>query len=145
MLTSMKLDKSTQPSKWCVFKSITKYALSSDRINIFKRCSLRVRIIVLESFMQHLSSLHLIEFRSTVIFLSPRIKYVSIHRKPKRILICETQSHVQFIWIQNWDWRMDVTNIFPVITILAPPGAAARITKTKIKIDLFVCNLNYDT
>ena len=67
---------------------------------------------------------HLIEFRSTVIFLSPRIKYVSIHRESERDLICKTQvtfNLFEFTILRcpcRLRWRMDVTNISPQITIL---------------------------
>ena len=84
---------------------------------------------VVQGFASLIFRLHLIEFRSTAIFLSPRIKYVSIHRESKRDLICKTQSHVQFIWIQDWGWRMEVTNISSAITSLAH----VHVTKTKTK------------
>ena len=108
---------------------------------------LRVLLLVLSRLVLYLCStlrmrpqsrLHLIEFRSTAIFLSPRIKYVSIHRGSKRDLICKTKSHVQFIWIQNWGWRIEVTNISYAITI----PRTWRHTKTKIHKKRFFCSLS---
>ena len=86
---------------------------------------------------------HLIEFRSTVIFLSPRIKYVSIHRESERDLICKTQvtfNLFEFTILRcpcRLRWRMDVTNISPQITILRRGRTCALCRVQSFKWRLF--------
>ena len=113
---------------------VHKAGTAGARVEICGYLNLNVRIVFVVSraaaapTLLHRENLvrpeHLIEFRSTVIFLSPRIKYVSIHRESERDLICKTQvtfNLFEFTILRcpcRLRWRMDVTNISPQITIL---------------------------